>query len=362
MFTKECRLLVHRKQLEDNYSFEYTSKGLLYVYSENDPNYTRYKLKLKPGKYVIEVWGAQGASYKDTNSNIIEKGGRGGYSKGMINLNNDTELFIFLGSTFGYNGGGKSGKGSKCPLGGNSGNGGGASDVRTIDGEWNSSESLKSRIIVAGGGGGFAGPSSCRYKEVKGYNGGPGNPMNEKDFFNEVGTFPAGFGGLGFEGSSPGKGALPFDITSNRDYQKGYNGTNGELGIGGEGGSLYDSPPSWTLSDPNQYYGPSTGGGGGGGYYGGGGGGAGAGFWGSEGGPGGGGSGYISPMLSQGKMISGNSPMPAIYGNNPMTGNEGHGACRISLFQPLVTCRQVFYLSQISFNYMFVMILIESES
>lgn len=47
------------------------------------------------------------------------------------------------------------------------GTGGGASDMRFTAGEWNSTESLHSRIIVAGGGGG-----SCKYLSSSTYIGG----------------------------------------------------------------------------------------------------------------------------------------------------------------------------------------------
>lgn len=135
---------------------------------------------------------------------------------------------------------------------------------------------------------------------------------------------------------------------------------NGTFGIGGQGVDLYDDPPN-NLPDNVLVFGPSTGGGGGGGYYGGGGGGAGAGFWGSYGGSGGGGSGFISSLFSLGKMISGSSPMPSYTRTEPMLGNEGHGACRISIFHPLPTCRQIFYSSHNIYTYLFVFIFVESD-
>ena len=50
-----------------------------------------------------------------------------------------------------FNGGGYGGYGSPYGY-----SGGGASDIRLIDGDWDNLESLKSRVMVAGGGGGVA--------------------------------------------------------------------------------------------------------------------------------------------------------------------------------------------------------------
>ena len=105
-------------------------------------------LTLQPGIYRLEVWGARGGS---KNSGAM--GGLGGYSTGVLTLNEETKAFIHVGSqgsdtangdgSQGCNGGGYSVKD-----GGNGRSGGGATDIRLI------SDDLQSRIIVAGGGGG----------------------------------------------------------------------------------------------------------------------------------------------------------------------------------------------------------------
>ena len=121
------------------------------------------------GKYKIELWGAQGGTgkvedYDDSSSTPF--GGLGAYTLGEISLISGTELYIYVGgkggdaitvktlANAGYNGGGIG------AIGGNdndaSGAGGGATDVRLVNGDWNNFDSLKSRIMVAAGGGGSA--------------------------------------------------------------------------------------------------------------------------------------------------------------------------------------------------------------
>ncbi len=104
------------------------------------------------GKYQIELWGASG------EGNVL-----GGYTKGEIELTSGTTLYIYVGGkgnptdgsiTGGYNGGGNS---TKSANGKSGPTGGGATDVRLINGTWNEFESLKSRIMVAGGGAGGGG-------------------------------------------------------------------------------------------------------------------------------------------------------------------------------------------------------------
>ena len=101
---------------------------------------------LRPGIYQFECWGAQGYSYNDQNI-----GGKGAYVKGTILLRRETKFFLYIGE-YGkkefiyensFNGGGIGQFG-----------GGGATDIRYTDGDWSNFDSLKSRIIVAAGGGG----------------------------------------------------------------------------------------------------------------------------------------------------------------------------------------------------------------
>ena len=99
------------------------------------------------GIYKIECWGAQG-------SNILDKvGGKGGYCSGNIQLSKAKTLYIYVGAqSGGFGGGGVSADSERANNFGN--DGGGATDVRLINGNFKDFNSLKSRIIVAAGGGG----------------------------------------------------------------------------------------------------------------------------------------------------------------------------------------------------------------
>ena len=112
-----------------------------------------YELKLKRGLYFFEVYGAQGGNV--TKDGQTTYGGKGGYSCGLYRIKDDEQiLYLYIGGTSNsfdgqtkdiFNGGGKG-------LNIADGPGGGATDIRTIKGD--DYESLKSRIIVAGAGGG----------------------------------------------------------------------------------------------------------------------------------------------------------------------------------------------------------------
>ena len=115
--------------------------------------------------YKIECWGAQG------RGDI----GRGAYTNGNISFPAASNFYIYVGQmgvnglqihdesyaniTSGtFNGGG----GFFCPNGDlNNATGGGATDIRLQSGIWNDFNSLKSRIMVAAGGGGLINGSPC---------------------------------------------------------------------------------------------------------------------------------------------------------------------------------------------------------
>ena len=62
-------------------------------------------ITLQAGDYLLEAWGAQGASYS-----TYQAGGKGGYSKGTLSLTTSDTLYITVGGTNGYNGGGNAGQ------------------------------------------------------------------------------------------------------------------------------------------------------------------------------------------------------------------------------------------------------------
>ena len=145
-------------------------------------NYTGTEQEYKipaTGAYRIELWGADGGS--DT-----PEIGRGGYTAGTINLTKGDKIYFYVGQkgelgTLGndttqtpgkgagktFNGGGAGGNAQGSTTykwsnyrGGFSG--GGATDVRLINGNWNNSSSLASRIMVAGGSSGNYRKNSSR--------------------------------------------------------------------------------------------------------------------------------------------------------------------------------------------------------
>lgn len=135
------------------------------------------QVDLPAGTYKLEVWGAQGG---DSMSGY-GVGGKGGYSVGTLRLTINTKLYIYVGQNGKYkstnesfNGGAK-GNGDQY-----SGSGGGATDISLYgtDGstDWNNSNHLYSRLIVAGGGGagGAEGKTNEDGGEGGGINGGTG--------------------------------------------------------------------------------------------------------------------------------------------------------------------------------------------
>lgn len=106
------------------------------IFTFESGNYSTFIVPEK-GFYKIELWGSSGGgSY----------GGKGAYTSGIIELNSNDILYIVVGDKTGYNGGGSAPETYKI--------GGGASDVRLeLSGDITSFNSLKSRIMVAAGGG-----------------------------------------------------------------------------------------------------------------------------------------------------------------------------------------------------------------
>ncbi|WP_024990740.1 glycine rich domain-containing protein, partial [Segatella albensis] len=200
------------------------------------------------GDYKLEVWGAAGGnSYKDPihsgYTNTVY-GGKGGYCSGIITLFPNSDIYIYVGQSGEgviertFNGGGI---GSDKY---NSKSGGGATDVRLVNGIWNNFNSLKSRIMVAAGGGG-----AQHYYE--GCNGGNAGGLSGQDgsysiSLSNPNPFSVATGATQTSGGIGGKGDI--------------NGFNGTFGIGGN-----------SVSNHGSDSGSIEGSGGGGGYYGGGG-------------------------------------------------------------------------------------------
>ena len=276
------------------------------------------------GNYKLEVWGAQGGNSYDSGNGYTNTvyGGKGGYCSGEVTFSSNLNVYVYIGQSGEgtrektFNGGGKGGSAY------NGRSGGGATDVRLVkgNGTWSDFNSLKSRIIVAAGGGG-----AQHYLE--GSNGGNAGGLGGQDGFrsgNNNVLYTLATGATQTSGGTRGKGG---------NYL--FEGTNGVFGIGGD----YDS---------NDH-----GSGGGGGYYGGGGGGHDNDIVGS----GAGGSSFISGyigcdaitesstenniihtgqpnhysgyMFVHSVMIDGGSVMPSPSGGTE-TGHSGNGYCIIT--------------------------------
>jgi hypothetical protein len=114
------------------------------------------------GIYKIELWGAQGGGNTS--------GGKGAYTSGNITLSEGENIYVYVGNKPSitdatYNGGGL-GNNPHYPTYA----GGGATDVRLNNGNWDNLTSLRSRIMVAAGSGGFEGYAG-------GTQGGPGGGL-----------------------------------------------------------------------------------------------------------------------------------------------------------------------------------------
>ena len=225
---------------ENSYKFFYPSEDSTQCKS-------LFKVTLMPGNYKVECIGASGGK------GIQKEGGFGGYSCGVLPIQDRSDLYLYIGgkgsevsgqesiySPGGFNGGGRGHTGTYKV---NAGSGGGATDIRL------NSEKLEDRIIVAGGGGGTGG-----YQLNNDFKGGDGGGLNGNDGYHMSSRVM----GLGGSQNQPGQSADN-------------NAQPGSKNFGGDGKGE-----------------AASGGGGGGGYYGGGGG---------HYSGGGGGSGYVSDKL-----------------------------------------------------------------
>jgi hypothetical protein len=203
-------------------------------YTKASQNFT----VLVEGSYTFELTGATGGTLYD-NKHYAP----GGKSAGTItNLPKNTTLYVYVGGkggdgsktadtggfggAGGWNGGGKGGageySGSKLWAGG--GGGGGATDIRFVQGD--STDSLKTRIIVAGGGGGWGGNSSSTTTGAGGAGGGAaGGPG-----LDITGKITVAAGATQNSGNAFGQGA---------DGGNGSNKDSSAEGHGGGGGGYY---------------------------------------------------------------------------------------------------------------------------
>lgn len=249
----------------------------------------------KTATYKLECWGAEGGWRNDSSA---KREGKGGYACGEINLTKGTALYVYVGqcgntvaniSSYSFNGGGIGATNNQA--------GGGATDFRLTSGNWNSTAGLKSRIIVAGGGGsvgaisksGGAGGGRDGISTKEGYgSGGSGGTQVSPGSYAEFGIGGSGtakdfgYGGAGGGGWYGGGGAVP--------------DTSGDDDKGGGGGS------GFVLVEKEFQYVPS---------------------------------GYTpnsSHFLANTQLINGTKRFPSPEGSN-ITGKSDHGYARVTLLR-----------------------------
>lgn len=262
---------------------------------------------LAPGRYKLECWGAQGGNGYYSDSSISRTASFGGYSTGIINLNKPTTIYVYVGgagtkystnASGGFNGGGA----CYSSNGRYMNSGGGGTDIRVKD------DSLYSRVIVAGGGGGcYETGTPTDYSCSGGGESGIVSNGSGSDRYGQPGTQTTG-------------GAARTTTSWDSSYINSH--LKGTFGIGGGSNGV-------SMSYIN---------GGGGGWYGGGAGGP-------DGGAGGG-SGYVytsttasnypsgcllnsTHYLSNAQTITGNQSFSSPTGSTE-TGHSGNGYVRIT--------------------------------
>lgn len=307
---------VYFDKINDTFIFNYKEEGQRF-----DIPYT--------GTYKIELWGASGGDLAGY------LGGRGAYTSGNIHLNEGQTIYIYTGglsttnNVASFNGGGASVSYNLFGM-----PGGGATDIRLESGNWNDFNGLKSRIMVAAGGGGA---------------------NNRNSWIDSVYWYGAGNGGYG--GALVGGDGESLDEThTNPNTGKTYGwyiGLGGSQTKGGESEchAIVESCPSGDTSKTYFGYAISGQSGGGGGYYVGGGG--------AHGGAGGGSSfisghtgcnaimkestenniihsgspnHYSNYIFTDTLMIAGNAEMPNPEGGTEI-GHTGKGLAKITLIE-----------------------------
>ena len=157
----------------------------------NNSAFAPYEINLTAGKWKIECWGASG------NSSIGYDYGLGSYTSGILSLERNLTLYVHVGAKgwqpqpqAAYGGGGPGQVG-----------GGGATDVRLNPGPYFDEDGLKSRIMVAAGGGGYD-------YEFSGTPAGSGGGLKGFDGDGKGGNQTSGGDGLykGFFGLGGGNG------------------------------------------------------------------------------------------------------------------------------------------------------------
>ena len=173
----------------------------------------------------VSLYGAQGGNGAGANPGL---GGFGAEVSGVLPVTPGEVLNIYVGGQNGFNGGG-------APGNGNSGFGGGATDIRS------GGTQLTNRVVIAAGGGG-GGATGCSNPN-KGGNGGNAGGQAGENGANWTSNLGGGFGGTLGNGGAPGLGCASSQGTAGTATGTGGNGSTigcsaATPGGGGGGGGL----------------------------------------------------------------------------------------------------------------------------
>ena len=136
-------ITINYKQANNSAVFVTNTNHWIFDYTGSSQTFT----PIKNGNYKVELWGAEGGRYSTKQIS-----GSGAYVSGKIDLSSNENIYVFVGQNVNkqdspsYNG---------CLSSSNNGSpGGGATDIRiNTSTNWDDFNSLKSRLLVAAGGG-----------------------------------------------------------------------------------------------------------------------------------------------------------------------------------------------------------------
>ncbi len=258
-------------------------------------DYTGYSQIFTPtknGYYKVELWGASGGIR--TGEGYME--GKGAYVVGNIELAIDESLFVYVGqhptytttSCYETN---PNNSFNSSSLGACSG-GGGATDIRLTSDAWDNFASLKSRIMVAAGGGGSIYQGSGGFGGTLSGGDGIGTSGNAVHFAGAgatqistdfgIASRSTTIGGGGYYAGNPGYGG---NAGGGSSFISGYYGCNAISEESTENNIIHTGQPNH----------------------------------------------YSGLIFKNGMMRSGADEMPTHNGTSTMIGNSGNGYAKISL-------------------------------
>lgn len=205
---------------------------------------------LEPGQYKLEVWGAQGGDITGYS------GGKGGYSSGIIHIENRETFYIVVGGsgvgataagqslTGGYNGGGHVDSATVNHI---CASGGGATHIAKVNGLLSSLSSNKESILIVAGGGGGARNQPNHEAAARWGTGGVGGGLSGGGAVSSYGststmTTVSANAGTQVSGYAFGQGGYAVGNSGGGGgWYGGYSGTDGPGGYtgSGSGGSGY---------------------------------------------------------------------------------------------------------------------------